>query len=99
MSEPAPPPPPKKLVLSGPSENPDTRPRTGPQPPEPLGKQDDLGLITRSARTDVSSLRTNRDDGAGAAAPASAEEKIGRNDPCPCGSGKKYKKCHGAGVV
>jgi preprotein translocase subunit SecA len=22
-------------------------------------------------------------------------EKIGRNDPCPCGSGKKYKKCHG----
>ncbi len=24
------------------------------------------------------------------------EEKIGRNDPCPCGSGKKYKNCHGA---
>ena len=24
------------------------------------------------------------------------KEKIGRNDPCPCGSGKKYKKCHGA---
>ena len=24
------------------------------------------------------------------------EQKIGRNDPCPCGSGKKYKKCHGA---
>jgi preprotein translocase subunit SecA len=24
--------------------------------------------------------------------------KIGRNDPCPCGSGKKYKKCHGAGA-
>ena len=23
-------------------------------------------------------------------------EKINRNDPCPCGSGKKYKKCHGA---
>jgi preprotein translocase subunit SecA len=23
------------------------------------------------------------------------EAKIGRNDPCPCGSGKKYKKCHG----
>jgi uncharacterized protein YecA (UPF0149 family) len=22
-------------------------------------------------------------------------EKIGRNDPCPCGSGKKYKRCHG----
>jgi preprotein translocase subunit SecA len=24
--------------------------------------------------------------------------KVGRNDPCPCGSGKKYKKCHGAGA-
>ena len=24
-------------------------------------------------------------------------EKVGRNDPCPCGSGKKYKKCHGTG--
>jgi preprotein translocase subunit SecA len=25
-----------------------------------------------------------------------APAKVGRNDPCPCGSGKKYKKCHGA---
>jgi preprotein translocase subunit SecA len=25
-----------------------------------------------------------------------SEDKVGRNDPCPCGSGKKYKKCHGA---
>ena len=28
-------------------------------------------------------------------APVRKEQKIGRNDPCPCGSGKKYKKCHG----
>ncbi len=27
------------------------------------------------------------------------EPKVGRNDPCPCGSGKKYKKCHGAVVT
>ncbi len=27
--------------------------------------------------------------------PVRAENKVGRNDPCPCGSGKKYKKCHG----
>lgn len=27
---------------------------------------------------------------------SSADPKVGRNDPCPCGSGKKYKKCHGA---
>ncbi|HEX3968881.1 MAG TPA: preprotein translocase subunit SecA [Edaphobacter sp.] len=29
-------------------------------------------------------------------APRRTGEKVGRNDPCPCGSGKKYKKCHGA---
>jgi uncharacterized protein len=28
--------------------------------------------------------------------PLPKEEKIGRNDPCPCGSGLKYKKCHGS---
>ena len=28
--------------------------------------------------------------------PVKVEKKAGRNDPCPCGSGKKYKKCHGA---
>jgi preprotein translocase subunit SecA len=27
------------------------------------------------------------------------KEKVGRNDPCPCGSGKKYKKCHGAATA
>ena len=27
--------------------------------------------------------------------PRRVEQKVGRNDPCPCGSGKKYKKCHG----
>ncbi|MBK9283245.1 MAG: preprotein translocase subunit SecA [Sphingobacteriaceae bacterium] len=31
------------------------------------------------------------------AQPIRAEQKIGRNDPCPCGSGKKYKSCHGQG--
>ncbi|QJC53763.1 preprotein translocase subunit SecA [Paenibacillus albicereus] len=29
------------------------------------------------------------------ARPAKREERVGRNDPCPCGSGKKYKLCHG----
>jgi preprotein translocase subunit SecA len=29
--------------------------------------------------------------------PVKVGAKVGRNDPCPCGSGKKYKKCHGAG--
>jgi preprotein translocase subunit SecA len=37
-------------------------------------------------------LRTNREEGA---APKPAAPSVGRNDPCPCGSGKKYKNCHG----
>ena len=32
-----------------------------------------------------------------ASQPATSDKKVGRNDPCPCGSGKKYKSCHGAG--
>ncbi len=31
--------------------------------------------------------------------PVRVEQKIGRNDPCPCGSGKKYKNCHGVGTA
>ena len=27
--------------------------------------------------------------------PVRVEKKVGRNEPCPCGSGKKYKNCHG----
>jgi len=30
--------------------------------------------------------------------PVKVEKKVGRNDPCPCGSGKKYKQCHGKGA-
>ena len=30
--------------------------------------------------------------------PVTTGDKIGRNEPCPCGSGKKYKRCHGASV-
>lgn len=39
----------------------------------------------------------NRGDGESASRPVQrAQAKVGRNEPCPCGSGKKYKKCHGA---
>jgi preprotein translocase subunit SecA len=46
-------------------------------------------------------LQTNRGGEATPPQPAAAaaEDRIGRNDPCPCGSGRKYKKCHGAGVA
>jgi preprotein translocase subunit SecA len=39
-------------------------------------------------------MTTNREDGA-ARQPVRAGRKVGRNEPCPCGSGQKYKKCHG----
>ncbi len=53
---------------------------------------------------DMSNMRAQRNDlttngEQRAKAPIHVDKKIGRNDPCPCGSGKKYKNCHGAGLV
>ncbi len=55
-------------------------------------------------RTDMSQMQTRRNDlvtngEQKANTPVHVEKKVGRNDPCPCGSGKKYKNCHGAGLV
>ena len=55
-------------------------------------------------RTDMSQMQTRRNDlttngEQKANAPVHVDKKVGRNDPCPCGSGKKYKNCHGAGLV
>jgi preprotein translocase subunit SecA len=41
-------------------------------------------------------LRTNQPSDGGGGQTVVAAQKVGRNEPCPCGSGKKYKKCHGA---
>ena len=40
-------------------------------------------------------VRTNSPEAPQKPQPVHVEKKIGRNDPCPCGSGKKYKNCHG----
>ncbi len=55
-------------------------------------------------RPDASRLQAHRNDlvtngEQKAKAPVIADRKIGRNDPCPCGSGLKYKNCHGKGLV
>ena len=55
------------------------------------------------AKVDVNKLQASRMAAAAAAgqgekskpAPVQVEKKVGRNDLCPCGSGKKYKHCHG----
>jgi preprotein translocase subunit SecA len=63
----------------------------------------DAGQVQRAAheRTDMSRMQTGRSDMAGGGQkrvePVRVEKKVGRNEPCPCGSGKKYKQCHGKG--
>ncbi|RLD61945.1 MAG: preprotein translocase subunit SecA [Bacteroidetes bacterium] len=47
----------------------------------------------KESRSDDTSTSTNKENKK--AQPVRSEKKIGRNDPCPCGSGKKYKNCHG----
>lgn len=42
---------------------------------------------------------TNHTDESLKKEPVKKEQKVGRNDPCPCGSGRKYKSCHGREVV
>ncbi len=53
---------------------------------------------------DMSNMRTRREDlttngEQKVRTPIHVDKRVGRNDPCPCGSGKKYKNCHGAGLV
>jgi preprotein translocase subunit SecA len=52
------------------------------QPAEPVARQPQREMFT------------NRDDGNGQRPARATGKQIGRNDPCPCGSGKKYKHCH-----
>jgi preprotein translocase subunit SecA len=51
----------------------------------------------KEERTDLLSQAHSNTQQPQRSGPVKVEKKIGRNDPCPCGSGKKYKYCHGAG--
>ncbi len=61
---------------------------------EAAGEVKALGRQAMAVKVDVSKCSVVNQLVVEAVA-VSAEHKIGRNDPCPCGSGKKYKKCHG----
>jgi preprotein translocase subunit SecA len=63
---------------------------TGPQSPNTTSTS---GNGTSS--TGRNDLRTNRDQPPPKTSTGPGDKKIGRNDPCWCGSGKKFKKCHG----
>jgi preprotein translocase subunit SecA len=79
----------------------------GPRRPTPMvaSKPASDGLVTSGDPPPPSVQRTGPggggDSGGRAAQPAFASNPyagVGRNDPCPCGSGKKFKKCHGAAL-
>lgn len=66
--------------------------------------QDRLDKAESDRRTDMSRTQTSRPDlltqsaEPRSNAPVHVEKQVGRNDPCPCGSGKKFKHCHGKNV-
>ena len=69
----------------------------------PLRDANDTPQRAAQRRTDMSQMRTQHSDLSTNGeqkqnTPYIADKKIGRNDPCPCGSGKKYKNCHGRGL-
>jgi preprotein translocase subunit SecA len=74
----------------------------------PSQDPDQVKEAERRRQVDMSNLRTSKSDfsqysntGGGdperrqKTEPVRVEKKVGRNDPCPCGSGKKFKQCHG----
>jgi preprotein translocase subunit SecA len=77
------------LILSGPSEE--------PVPAFAGAARSAGGGQTAAAGSAAASRQPPRVGGDDAAVKTIRrdEPKVGRNDPCPCGSGKKYKKCHG----
>ncbi len=74
----------------------------------PLRTSEEVQQARAQRSTDMSQMKTSREDNTAAQGPGAdrqqakkaiepvrVEKKVGRNEPCPCGSGKKYKNCHG----
>ncbi len=106
---PAPPPPTRTAPAAAPRQ-PQAPASEPPAAPAPAAGADDLfapdAKVAPAAPPPTFSgprmpappaITTNRGPLKPVGAPAGGPAEIGRNDPCPCGSGKKYKKCHGAG--
>ncbi len=80
----------------------------------PIQSSEQVRQAEERKRTDMSKYKTQKSDLPGVdnpmqgantqtsersrPQPVKVEKKVGRNDPCPCGSGKKYKQCHGRGA-
>lgn len=73
----------------------------------PMQEGDEVAEARQQRRLDTSRMTTGRADpgyndpskGKVSNQPVKVEKKVGRNDPCPCGSGKKFKHCHGTNAV
>jgi preprotein translocase subunit SecA len=79
---------------------PDLNPRPDPSEQQRLAAKSSMEDFTRNIHRkkerEMEKLQFVGGDGSTSATPVVVGQKTGRNDPCPCGSGKKYKKCHGA---
>jgi preprotein translocase subunit SecA len=75
-------------------------PRPDPSEQQRLAAKNSMEDFTRNIQRkkekELAQLQFGGGDGSGGPKQVVAGQKVGRNDPCPCGSGKKYKKCHGA---
>jgi len=80
----------------------DEDPEMRPKPISPEQREDAIVCMAAGLLRAYKYFRSEREAHAGAAfrrAPKRDASKVGRNDPCPCGSGKKYKKCCGGATV
>ena len=70
----------------------------------PLRDASEAKAPAQQRKPDMSNMQTSRTDlvtnggEAKSNKPVHVEKQVGRNDPCPCGSGKKFKNCHGKGL-
>ncbi|HEY5640909.1 MAG TPA: SEC-C metal-binding domain-containing protein, partial [Dehalococcoidia bacterium] len=71
-----------------------TTPAVRPQPPKQVSESGPAEGAAAGAATEQVAAAAGG-GGTATATAAPSNKKVGRNDPCPCGSGKKYKKCHG----
>jgi preprotein translocase subunit SecA len=91
----------ERPVLPFPEEEEEEQEEARPDPSEQqrLSAQNQMEDFTRNIQRkkekELQDLQFVGGDGSTSAQPVSVGQKVGRNDPCPCGSGKKYKKCHG----
>ena len=89
-----------RLQVQGPGAGTATGPRRPPRRPAQVTETSDTDLLVPGARRPPPQQLTTSGPDKGSGEPARPVQrsvpKVGRNDPCPCGSGKKYKKCHGA---